>query len=297
MPHSERIAALAARAAAHEAAATGKPGLVCADSRGAHTDMDISTMLAGVMSLIPYFRETSSIGFATAMENEEHVFPKLRAAGIKAETSMLAATGGVNTHKGLIFSMGLFCAAASRLMARRESLQAAALCRVASTFVTGIVAVDFAPLLALTEGTDNPDRLTQALGRKPSAGEILYMRYGSSGIRGEAEGGFKNALMAVDVLRRNLAANNFNTALLNTLLNLMSTVADTNVLWRGGLEGLNFVRAASADILNLGGAGSEKGREALSKFAEICLEKRLSPGGCADLLSLALFMYFLESEQ
>jgi triphosphoribosyl-dephospho-CoA synthase len=96
----------------HETAATGKPGLVCADTAGVHTDMDIQTMVASAVSLYPYFRNAAGIGMDTAGLEAQAVFSLLRREGLEAERAMFTVTRGVNTHKGLIFSMGLFCAAA-----------------------------------------------------------------------------------------------------------------------------------------------------------------------------------------
>ncbi|MDR1660301.1 MAG: triphosphoribosyl-dephospho-CoA synthase [Desulfovibrio sp.] len=108
---TDMIAAFALRAALHEAAATEKPGLVCPDTAGVHTDMDIQTMVASAVSLYPCFRNAAVIGMDTAGLEARAAFSLLRGEGREAERAMFAVTCGVNTHKGLIFSMGLFCAA------------------------------------------------------------------------------------------------------------------------------------------------------------------------------------------
>ena len=40
------------------------------------------------------------------------MFPLLRERGKKTEEKMFVATGGVNTHKGIIFTIGILAAAA-----------------------------------------------------------------------------------------------------------------------------------------------------------------------------------------
>ena len=91
------LAALAERALRMELDTPGKPGLVGPDSCGAHKDMDYSTMLSGIRALRPFW---SRMALASSPE-------ALRQLGIEAEEAMLQATGGVNTHRGAIFCMGL----------------------------------------------------------------------------------------------------------------------------------------------------------------------------------------------
>ena len=81
-----------------------KPGLVCPDSNGAHKDMDYGTMLKGIAAIRPFFPR-----MAMADTPEE-----LKQLGIDAEAAMMAATGGVNTHRGAIFALGLALNVAGR---------------------------------------------------------------------------------------------------------------------------------------------------------------------------------------
>jgi triphosphoribosyl-dephospho-CoA synthetase len=292
------IAAFALRAALHEAAATEKPGLVCADTSGVHTDMDIQTMVASAVSLYPYFRSVTVIGVETAGLEAQFVFPLLREKGREAERAMFAVTRGVNTHKGLVFSMGLFCAAAGRLLAAGKKLSAASLCGAASSFVGGIVARDFSCLRELA-GREEAERLAQAeqaFGRVLTAGERMYLRFGATGVRGEAERGFPLLPPAVAALRKWLEQGDYNAALLNTLLFLMKNNTDTNLLWRGGPEGLALMQRGAGRILELGGTLTDEGGKALALLRGLCLSRRLSPGGSADMLSLALFIHMAERE-
>ena len=88
---------LAVRALQMELEAPMKPGLVGPDSNGAHKDMDYALMLRSIDAIRPFFPR-----MALAASPEE-----LRQLGIDAEKAMLAATGGVNTHRGAIFAIGL----------------------------------------------------------------------------------------------------------------------------------------------------------------------------------------------
>ena len=91
------LADLAERALRMELDTPMKPGLVGLDSVGAHKDMDYGVMRKGIAAIRPFFPR-----MALAETPEE-----LRQLGIDAEAAMLAATGGVNTHRGAIFALGL----------------------------------------------------------------------------------------------------------------------------------------------------------------------------------------------
>jgi len=106
---------LALTATLYEVSAAPKPGLVDPFSRGAHSDMDYFTFLASAAALAPFFVDFARIGAEFAGESPG-LLAELRKLGIEAEKSMYAATQGINTHKGLIFSMGLACAAAGKLL-------------------------------------------------------------------------------------------------------------------------------------------------------------------------------------
>ena len=300
---ARRTGDCALRAALHEAAAIGKPGLVCADAQGAHADMDIRTLFHSAVALAPYFTEAASLGLAMAEAADTALFQALRPLGCQAEKTMLAATGTINTHKGLIFSLGLVCAAAGKVhglaeragLAGREKRQKAEkhgsdllspkICAAAGALVQGIVERDFA-------------RLRQ--GEEPrTAGERFFAATGNAGIRGEAEAGFPHALAALKVLRSTLRqtmsphtpAGDFNTACLEALLTLMSTVPDTTVWHRGGQEGLQLLSEGAARALRHH-IHSPQRQQAMQELRQLCLARRLSPGGSADLLAVAIFLYF-----
>ena len=91
------LADLAARALRMELDTPMKPGLVGPDSVGAHKDMDYDVMRKGIAAIRPFFPRMAMAGTPD----------ELRQLGIDAEAAMLAATSGVNTHRGAIFALGL----------------------------------------------------------------------------------------------------------------------------------------------------------------------------------------------
>ena len=103
------IAHLATQALQAELDTTPKPGLVDKDNNGAHRDMDHALMQLSINTLHPYFVRLALLGFADTLPSHTAI----RDTGIEAEKAMLAATNGVNTHKGALFSMGLAVVAAA----------------------------------------------------------------------------------------------------------------------------------------------------------------------------------------
>lgn len=176
----------------------------------------------------------------------------LQRAGLRAEEAMRSATGGVNTHKGAVYAFGLVLAALGSMLVRGGDL--------------------FEEAAALAAAGLPPDKDTH--------GALARARYGASGARGEALAGFPHARLACSVLEER--------APLPALLTLLARVEDTNLLHRGGPEGLRFVREQAADIL----AGPEQDfLPRLEALDSACIARNLSPGGCADLLALALLLF------
>ena len=311
-----QVAELAARAAILEAAVSPKPGLVCLGSNGAHSDMDYPLFVRSAKALRPYFAQAYALGQSTHGLVPEQVFARLRPLGLRAEQDMLRATAGVNTHKGLIFSMGLFCAALGRLGAtigaisgRRlggQVVTAHALRQEAASFVRGIVQNDFAPLAAhkatmqdLLRGVVGQNSraarpvLEAQLQRTLTAGEVLYLLYGITGIRGEAERGFPHVGLALHALDAHGAARDLNTAMAHCLLELVQSMDDTNILWRGGPQGLRHAANSARAALAAGGLRTPVGQAALRRMSADFARKRLSPGGCADILAVSVFLRLL----
>lgn len=293
------IGSCARTAVLYEAAAAPKPGLVTPFSNGAHADMDYFTFLASSASLAPFWERFARLGvsFAARLHTEgargnsrspladpSALLPLLRGEGVRAERAMFAATGGVNTHKGLVFSLGLLCAASGMLLAEAARFTPEACARRGAEIVRGIVERDFADA-----GNKAPSELT--------AGERLYLSEGVTGIRGEAERGFPSVVGAALPRLRELRADGMrlNDALVETLLLLMTEVEDTNILARGGREGERVVREAARNALALGGVRTEEGDRAVGEMDALLASRRLSPGGAADLLAITIFLFLTET--
>lgn len=273
---SRQIANLACRALLYEVAVTPKPGLVDRANSGSHRDMDFFSFQASAAALWPYFEDCAAIGVKTRQLPPEETFRQLRNPGMLAEGEMLRATGGVNTHKGALFSLGILCAAAGR----RDEKDPAALLAECARMTAGLVEGDFAGLTPETAET---------------AGQKLYLRHGITGVRGQAEAGFPAVLHAgLPTLREGLARGlSINEAGCAALLALMSAAVDTNLIARSDYETQQKIAWETAYLLR---ENPFPGEELLRKMDEVFREKNLSPGGSADLLALTFFLHMLQED-
>ncbi|MBV8968676.1 MAG: triphosphoribosyl-dephospho-CoA synthase CitG [Verrucomicrobia bacterium] len=269
------VASCAAQALETEFMLTPKPGLVDQRNCGAHYDMDLATFLASAQAIAPWWLRFVEMGYACAKAPPVDFLGLVRPTGIGCEKAMLNATRGVNTHKGAVFALGLLCSAAGRLLGQGIGLDRECLCSEVAQVCSGLVTRELS-------GTQAGN----------TAGERCFRRYGITGARGEAVSGYAAvrtvALPVYDGLRRQGVSESM--ALLQTLLHLMAVNSDTNLVSRGGLAGLNFVREYSRKLLGEGGVLARDGLKKMEAFDAELVARRLSPGGSADLLAVTWFL-------
>lgn len=267
-----RHAALVACAAYHalllEVATWPKPGLVSHVDAGSHRDMSVATFYASARSLCGYFERITHAGARRASMDT------LRRLGIEAETAMLRTTAGVNTHRGAIFGVGLLCAAAGFRHAASSASDLGAI--VAQRWGEAILS---APLPAGTHGT------------------CVQRRHGAAGARAEAAAGFPSVYgIALPALRaaRGMRASDAEAQRVQVFFALLAEVEDTNVLHRGGVEGARWARAEARRFLAGGGIAHRRWRQRAAAIHREFVARRLSPGGCADLLAMCLLVDALD---
>lgn len=255
-----------------------KPGLVDPESNGAHRDMDVTTFAASIEALTPFFQQYFHAGVVA--KTVPDLYRQLRAIGIAAENAMLAATAGVNTHRGANFSFGFLLGALGWLM-QQQSLQQ-------------IVTADFAPLFPtvaqVTQGVAGDFRDLEKKARW-SHGEALYVKHGVTGVRGEALAGYPTIRHVILPYLRKTARRG-DMRYLRLMVHLMAQVEDANVLHRGGPKGLRFVQDAAKALLHVPDSHLP---HALRQLNAEMITFNLSPGGTADYLSLAYFFDALTS--
>jgi holo-ACP synthase/triphosphoribosyl-dephospho-CoA synthase len=257
-----------------EVLTTPKPGLVDMNNNGSHDDMDVQLFLRSSNSLREYFRSCFIAG-AESITGGKELFYRLRELGIEAEGWMYEATGGINTHKGAIYTLGIISSAAGRLWSpdgRKESPEEICL-------ECGRIA-----------GLSARDHLMKISGSgAETSGEKLYLQLGLPGARGEMADGLPSVRdVSLPAYQRYIReGHSTNDSAAYSLLHLIALGKDTNMYARGG--------KAQAE------AAVKEVREMLKKKdpPDLCeiegldrnfIERRLSPGGCADLLAATLFL-------
>lgn len=264
------LASTAVQSLIDEVHTTPKPGLVDRRNNGSHKDMDIPLFEASAQALRPYFEACVRIGQNTAQLPPEETLPLLRAAGMEAEEAMFRTTGGVNTHKGAIYTLGLLCGSIGRLWsAQNPTPDADTILAECKKMVGPSVQADLAAATGKT------------------AGQRLYLQYGIRGIRGEAADGFPSV--------KNIGLPRFQQALANglsqndagvlTLLHLIAQVQDTTLYHRGGCDGAQWAAAAAQKFLPC------PSNAQIAQLDDAFIARNLSPGGCADLLAATYFLY------
>lgn len=259
------VPGLAVQALRLELDLTPKAGLVDRANSGAHRDMDYALFIKSIAAITPWFYLFEMAGKQYASRPASDQLRLLRTQGIACEQEMYAATSGINTHKGGIFTLGLLSFASGRLQGLNRSVTAPALCQQVSEICSGLVERELAGR-------------TQAF----TAGEKQYRLFGLTGVRGEVEQGFATVRQAVLPFWQQEQGER---QLHNALLRLMAVTQDSNLVARGGIHGLRFVQSYARRLLATGWD-----KEALRKMDAVFTARHLSPGGSADLLAVSYIL-------
>lgn len=264
------IAQLAHESLLEEVSTTPKPGLVDRRNNGSHKDMTLSTFAVSAAAIKPYFAQCVRIGQETADQPLQNTFSLLRQAGIAAEQAMYKVTGGINTHKGAIYTLGVLCGSIGRLWSPEQPIADISLIlSECAKVVCDSVRSD----LAAADGS--------------TAGQQVFLKYGIGGIRGEVAAGLpsvRNIGLPVyeELLSKGLSPNDAGAV---TLLHLIANVEDTNLYHRGGCDGASWAASAAKALLP---------QPTLSQIEQLdvgFIARNLSPGGCADLLAVTYFLH------
>ena len=250
-----------------------KPGLVSLVDNGSHTDMTAETFMRSLFALRHYFARICRAGI------DDAPFAVLRQLGIEAEARMLRATGGINTHRGAIFSLGMLCASIGRGHAQGMTLSGDGL--------RAIMLIRWGAELAAH---------TRPAG-EPSHGSRMADLHAASGAREEGALGLPSVFeVGLPAMRRTLAAGrSMRHARVDALFALMAHVSDTNVFYRGGQQGASTVKQQAAGFIAMGGTAHPDWRSHALECHRVLVSRKLSPGGAADLLAATCMVYAVSS--
>lgn len=268
------IESFALAAMLYEVSSYPSPGLVSPVSDGAHKDMDFYTFIDSTSVLQKYLLLCAECGFS--VKNEKDIFTDIRKIGIEGEQAMFSKTHGVNTHKGMLFLMGVSCAAAAKAM--YDGRKFSSIRNIIKNMAEG---------LSIRE-------LENLEHKEYTHGEKIYKLYGSKGIRGEVEKGLPIVFdYALDFYNKNSDLSK-RDRLIQTLMYIMQYCDDSTILYRHTVDVLKEVRDKASMIIKGGGMRTEEGRCAIEKLDSDFSERGISPGGSADLLAAVVFFSDIE---
>lgn len=247
-----------------------KPGLVSPIDNGSHTDMDAGVFMRSLFSLRHYFIQITHAGAQATP------FSVLKELGVQAERRMLAATDGINTHRGAIFSLGLLCAAAGYCYVHGLPLSAIRQVLI-KQWGEGLAAHAVPSVAGLSNGI------------------CVAHLYAVGGARTEGAQGFPAVFeIGVPQLQRSFASGSTACdAQTDALFSLMAQMTDTNIYHRGGSDGAMLVQQSAQRFMQLGGTAHPDWRNTALEYHHLFVRENLSPGGAADMLSASWFVYQL----
>ena len=265
------VAHLATRALKAELNTTPKPGLVDSHDSGAHRDMDHALMMRSIRALHPYFVRLATLGYDSTQLPAHNDIVSI---GLEAEKAMFKSTGGVNTYKGALFSMGLALTAATYIIGRGK---------VATTthgkeYVPGdllsATITQFANGFPDTSGTHGSRAKQLAQSGCSLKSALDNAREGYTQLFGEWLPFYETRIKGDDSYVKH-----------KTLLRIMCDLDDTNIVYRTDYATMQQVKTQARHLLE---DFSEAGIDDLNRDF---VSRNISPGGSADMLALVVFLF------
>ena len=265
------VAHLATRALKAELNTTPKPGLVDTHDSGAHRDMDHALMMRSIRALHPYFVQLATLGYDSTQLPAHNDIVSI---GLEAEKAMFKSTGGVNTYKGALFSMGLALTAATYIIGRGK---------VATTthgkeYVPGdllsAIIIQLANGFPDTRGTHGSQAKQLAQSGCSLKSALDNAREGYTQLFEEWLPFYETRIKGDDSYVKH-----------KTLLRIMCDLDDTNIVYRTDYDTMLNVKTQARHLLE---DFSEAGIEDMN-----CdfVGRNISPGGSADMLALVVFLF------
>lgn len=247
-------------------------GLVTPITSGSHRDMDFFTFLNSSFVLKNGFKEMACMMYSYLPL--DIAFNKIREIGKKTEKEMFIATKNVNTHKGMIFLLGIAVGTTAKALYEKKSF----------ADIQKIICEMTKDILKDFENIDITKELTH--------GERMFVEQGFTGIRGEIKNGLEIIFNGSLSIFSNIfeKTQDINLSSLHTLIYLMSRVMDSTIVYRHDFKMLEKVQKEMEDIFSRGGAFSME-LEHFKNLEKDYIAQNISPGGSADLLAVTIFFY------
>lgn len=265
------VAHMATRALKAELNTTPKPGLVDTHDSGAHRDMDHALMMRSIRAMHPYFVRLATLGYDSPQLPAHDEIVRI---GIEAEKAMFNSTGGVNTYKGALFSMGLAVTAATYIIGRGEVATTTHGKEYVPNSLISTTIIQLANGFPDTSGThgSRAKQLAQAGCKLKSA--LDNAREGYSQLFGEWLPFYETRIKGDDSYVKH-----------KTLLRIMCDLDDTNIVYRTDYDTMLQVKTEARRLLE---DFTEAGIEDMNRDF---VSRNISPGGSADMLALVVFLF------
>lgn len=247
------LGVLAAEAMRDELNLKGKPGLIGPDDNGSHSDMNYQLMMRSINAIEPYLVQLAQVCYSSEKPSAQTV----TAIGLQAEAAMLQATGGVNTHKGAIFALGMMVAGIAHTVYCLRQVDAAKIREVIMQLANDI------------PSTHN------------THGAAVRQKHHVKGALDMAREGY--AQLFNDWMPYLQQVKDDQQARLRLLLHIVATLDDNNLYHRGGAELTHESQRRCAQVAE---HFSIEDNEALAEWMK---NHNMSPGGSADMLAQTLF--------
>lgn len=264
----KKLSELANQAILAEISLTPKPGLVDRLSSGSHVDMNFQTFVDSTNAISPYFEELIRERFSFHEKDLAQALPRLREIGLRMESAMFEATGNINTQKGIIFLMGLSLFACGKLFGHSDHFHVE----------------EFRGIIKATCKDLVKNEMVNVDGSGKSHGEKIFLKYGFTGARGEAESGFASVFdFGLPELLPFKELND--EVLIQCFLAIAANNNDTNILFRSNPEVLDAFRKLCKIALE------DFNPTNYVALIDFCKHENISPGGSADLLAVTIFVW------
>lgn len=247
-----------------EVSLTPKPGLVDRAGSNSHQDMDWDLLVYSAKTLYPIFLAIAQSSYQQPINQQMR--EKIAQIGREGEALMLQKTGGINTHKGAIWTLGLIT---SVLVSEKNTKYGRS--------------IESAEQLLTLCGQLASYKDRNYIATTVTKGERLRREYKVRSAAVEASDGFPTLKI---VLGRQLFQNvNQELKFREWLLHLITILDDTCIISRSDFDTLTSFKKLAMQVLTFQDLAEQEAILAYQHLCDFALEKKISPGGSADLLA------------